>query len=122
MVVKIRYKANNREFGKLMRSEQTQHLANQGAKKGVEEARKLASSLSLPEEYIASIEAKDGPMVTLGGNPRRTAQIEAKYPWIEFGSGRKRARPQGGRSPHYRVLGRILTKIGNPPDKGGGPR
>lgn len=122
MAIRIRYRPNNRDMAKLLMSKQTQDLADQGAKKGVDEAQRLATSLGLPEEYIASIEAVEGPVVVMQGNPRRTARVETKYPWIEFGSGRKRKRPQGGRSPHYRVLGRILTKIGNPPDNGGGPR
>lgn len=121
MPITIRYRPNNRDMAKLLMSKQTQDLADQGAERGVNEAQRLAASMNLPEEYIASIQATTGPVVVLQGNPRRTARVEAKYPWIEFGSGRKRKRPQGGSSPHYRVLGRILTKIGNPPDKGGGP-
>lgn len=121
MAINIRYQPNHRDMAKLLMDDQTQDLANQGANRGVDEAKKLAASLGLPAEYIASIEAVEGPPVVLQGNPRRTARVNAKYPWIEFGSGRKRDRPQGGRSPHYRVLGRILTKVGNPPDKGGGP-
>lgn len=122
MPIRIRYRPNHKDMARLLMSDQTQDLANQGARRGVEEATKLAMSLKLPEEYVASIEAVTGPPVVLQGNPRRTARIETKYPFIEFGSGRKRERPQGGNSPHYRVLGRILTKIGNPPTGGGGPR
>lgn len=122
MAIRIRYRPNHKDFGKMLRSDQTQDLADQGARRGVFEAKRLATSLNLPEEYIASIEATTGPMVTMQGNPRRTARIEAKYPYLEFGSGRKRPRPQGGRSPAYRVLGRILTKVGNPPIGGGGPK
>ncbi len=121
MAIRIRYRPNNRDMAKLLMSSQTQDLADQGANRGVEEAKKLATSLDLPAEYIASIEAVPGPPVVLQGNPRRTARVNTKYPYIEFGSGRKRKRPQGGHSPHYRILGRILTKVGNPPDKGGGP-
>jgi len=121
MTVRIRYKPNHKEFGAMLMSDQTQDLADQGARRGVVAARALAGSLGLPAEYIASIKATKGPVVTMQGNPRRTARIEAKYPWLEFGSGRKRPRPQGGRSPHYRVLGRILTEVGNPPRGGGGP-
>lgn len=121
MPISIRYRPNNKDMAKLLMSDQTQDLADQGANRGVLLARELASSLGLPEKYIASIEAVPGPPVVLQGNPRRTARVNTKYPWIEFGSGRKRERPQGGSSPHYRVLGRILTKVGNPPDKGGGP-
>jgi len=122
MAIRIKYRPNHKEFGAMLMSSQTQDLANQGANRGVEEAKKLATRLKLPEEYVASIEAAVGPTVVLQGNPRRTAEVRAKYPWIEFGSGRKRKRPQGGRSPRYRVLGRTLTKIGNPPVGGGGPR
>lgn len=121
MPVLIRYRPNNSDFGKLMMSSQTQDLADQGAKRGVAAAKALAGSESLPAEYVSSIRAVKGPPMVLGGNPRRTARVETKYPWIEFGSGRKRPRPQGGRSPRYRILGRILTQIGNPPAKGGGP-
>ena len=122
MAVVIRYRPNNRDMGKLLMSQQTQDLANQGADRGVVLAKALASSLDLPAEYIASIQGIKGPIVVMDGNPRRTARIETKYPWIEFGSGRKRDRPQGGRSPHYRVLGRIATKVGSPPIGGGGPK
>ncbi len=121
MAIRIRYKANNKEFGALMMSQQTQDLADQGANRGAQEARRLASSFSLPERYIASIRIAPGPTATLGGNPRRTSRVEAGFPFIEFGSGRKRPRPQGGRSPAYRVLGRTASKIGNPPDRAEGP-
>lgn len=122
MPILIRYRPNNRDMGKLLMSQQTQDLADQGADRGVGLAKALASSLNLPAEYIESIQAIKGPIVTMDGNPRRTARIETRYPWIEFGSGRKRDRPQGGRSPHYRVLGRIATKVGSPPIGGGGPK
>ncbi len=115
MAIRIRYKANNKEFGALMMSQQTQDLADQGANRGAQEARRLASSFSLPERYIASIRIAPGPTATLGGNPRRTSRVEAGFPFIEFGSGRKRPRPQGGRSPAYRVLGRTAWKVGNLP-------
>jgi len=121
MAIRIRYRPNHKSMAKLLMSSQTQDLAMQGADRGVAEAKKLAASFDLPAEYIASIHAHPGPPVVMQGNPRATAQIETKYPWIEFGSGRKRKRPQGGSSPHYRVLGRILTKVGNPPTHGGGP-
>lgn len=119
--VRIRYRPNHREFGKLMMAKQTQDLADQAAKKGVIEAKALAQARGLPQAYIDSIEAKVGPVLTMGGNPRRTARIHASFPWIEFGSGRKRKRPQGGHSPAYRILGAVGSIIGNPPDRGGGP-
>lgn len=121
-MIRIRYKPNNSEFGQLMMSDQTQDLADQGAKFGVLAARAYANGMRprMPEEYTASIKATTGPTVVMGGNPRRTAQVEAKYPWLEFGSGRKRPRGQGGHSPAYRILGRTAARIGNPPDKGGG--
>ncbi len=122
MAVRIKYRPNHKDMAKLLMSKQTQDLANQGARRGVVEATKLATTFNLPEEYISSIEATVGPPVTYQGNPRRTARVEAKFPWIEFGSGRKRKRPQGGSSPHYRVLGRTLSKVGNPPRGGGGPK
>lgn len=122
MPVHIRYRPNNSDFGRLMISDQTQDLANQGARRGVVEAWRLAASLDLPKEYIRSIGWEEGPTVTMGGNPRRTARVHAAMPFIEFGSGRKRPRPQGGSSPAYRVLGRVAPKIGNPPIGGGGPR
>lgn len=123
MPVRIRYRANNSDFGKLMMSDQTQDLADQGANFGVLAARAYAAGTrpALPPEYIESIQAETGPIVTLGGNPRRTARIVSKYPWIEFGSGRKRDRPQGGNSPAYRILGRAGARVGNPPRGGGGP-
>lgn len=121
-MIRIEYEPNNSDMAKLLMSEQTQDLADQGAQRGVEEARRLAASFGLPEEYIASISRVFGNPITLGGNPRRTARVQAKYPFIEFGSGRRRPRPQGGNSPAYRVLARTATKIGNPPDnEGGGP-
>lgn len=116
MAIRIRYKANNSDFGKLMMSDQTQDLADQGARAGVAEATQLASGLSLPERYRSSIRAEAGPPATMGGNPRRTARVYADYVWVEFGSGVKRPRPQGGRSPAHRILGRTAAKIGNPPD------
>ena len=122
MAVRIRYRPNNSDFGRLLMSDQTQDLADQGANRGVQEARRLASSLGLPATYIDSIKAVPGPVTSLGGNPRRTARVEASFPFLEFGSGRKRARPQGGSSPAYRVLGRTVTTIGNPPSRGGGAR
>lgn len=115
--VRIRYKPNNRDFGKLMMAPQTQHLADQAAEKGVAEAKALASSRNLPAEYVESIEKVVGPPITMAGNPRRTARVQARYVWIEFGSGIKRPRPQGGRSPAYRILGTVGPMIGNPPDR-----
>lgn len=117
MTVTIKYEPNNIEFGKLMVSDQTQRLADQAANKGVTEARSLAAARGLPAAYIDSIEAVAGPIVVLGRNPRRTARVQAKFPWIEFGSGQKRPRPQGGRSPAYRILGAVGAIIGNPPDR-----
>lgn len=121
MPIRIKYRPNHKDFGKLLMSDQTQDLADQAAKKGVQEATSMAVAEKLPAEYISSIEAATGPPRVLDGNPRRTAEVRAKYPYIEFGSGRKRKRPQGGNSPHYRILGRTLSKIGNPPKGGGGP-
>jgi len=121
-MIRVRYKPNNSSFGKLMMAQQTQDLADQGARAGVREATQMASGAGLPERYIASIKATTGPPVTMGGNPRRTARVEAGYVWVEFGSGRKRARPQGGSSPAHRILGRTAAKIGSPPDGGGGPQ
>lgn len=115
--VRIRYKPNNSEFRKLMVSDQTQDLADEAGRRGVAEAKAMATAEGLPAEYIESIKLEPGPLVVLGGNPRRTARIHAKFPWIEFGSGQKRPRPQGGRSPAYRILGRVGPIIGNPPDR-----
>lgn len=115
--VTIRYRANNTSFGKMMMAKQTQDLADQAADKGVAEARALAASRGLPAKYIESIEKVVGPPVVMGGNPRRTARVQARYVWIEFGSGIKRPRPQGGRSPAYRILGTVGPLIGNPPDR-----
>lgn len=121
-MIRVRYKPNHEDFGRLMMSDQTQDLADQGAQRGVEEARRLAASFGLPAEYIASISRVFGNPVTLGGNPRRTARVQAKFPYIEFGSGRRRPRPQGGRSPAYRVLARTASRIGSPPfNEEGGP-
>ncbi len=120
-MIRITYRPNNKDMAKLLMSDQTQDVADQAARKGVLEATAMAAADRLPAAYIASIKAVKGPIVTMQGNPRRTAQLEAKYPYLEFGSGRKRKRPQGGNSPRYRVLGRTLNKIGNPPRNGGGP-
>lgn len=120
MPIRIKYKPNNREFGALMMSDQTQDLADQAANFGVLVARAYANAERprLPTEYIASIRATTGPIVVLGPekNPRRTARVEADYPWIEFGSGqRPGGRPQGGNSPSYRILGRTGARVGDPP-------
>jgi hypothetical protein len=117
ITVRIQYRPNRREFAKLMLSDQIQDLAMQAANEGVREAKVLATSHSLPAKYIESIEATVGPALVLGGNPRRTARVTAKYPFIEFGSGQKRPRPQGGSSPAYRILGAVAAIIGNPPDR-----
>jgi len=119
-MIRISYQPNNSSMAKLLMSGQTQDLADQGARRGAGVAKGLASGLGLPAEYVGSIEAVGGPPVVLGGNPRRTARVAARYPWLEFGSGRRRERPQGGRSPAYRVLGRTGPMIGNPPARGGG--
>jgi hypothetical protein len=118
MPVKITYKPNNKEFGALMMSDQTQDLADQAAKLGVLVARAYAAGQrpQMPAEYIASIRAEAGPIVVFDGNPRRTARVVADYPWLEFGSGKTASgRPQGGNSPAYRILGRTGARIGNPP-------
>jgi hypothetical protein len=117
--VRIRYRPDHRSFGKLMMAKQTQDLADEAARQGVIEAKALAASRGLPAKYIESIEAVVGPPLALGGNPRRTARVAAKFPFIEFGSGQKRPRPQGGSSPAYRILGAVAAIIGNPPDKRG---
>ena len=118
MPTTIRYRANNSSFGRLMMSDQTQDLANQGARRGVGEARRLATSLGLPAAYVASIKAATGAPKILGGNPRRTAEVQAGFPYLEFGSGVRRDRPQGGNSPAYRVLGRTATLVGEAPRGG----
>jgi hypothetical protein len=123
MGIRIRYKADNVSFGALMMSDQTQDLAEQAANFGVLAAKAYAKGVRppLPAEYVESIKAETGPAVVLGGNPRRTSRIVSSYPWIEFGSGRKRDRPQGGNSPAYRILGRAGARVGDPPRGGGGP-
>jgi hypothetical protein len=118
-MIRVRYEPNNKSFGAMMMADQTQDLADQGARRGVLEARRLASSMSLPERYIASIKATEGPPMRLGRNVRRTARVEASYVFIEFGSGQKRPRPQGGSSPAYRVLGRTASVVGSLPRRVG---
>lgn len=123
MAVAVRYVPNNSEFRKLMLSGQTQDLADKGARAGVIEAQTNAIDAGLPEAYVNSIAAEPGPLVTLGGNPRRTARVVARHPLagvFEFGSGAKRNRPQGGSSPTYRILGRAAAKIGSAPLGGAG--
>ncbi len=115
MPVRMRYRPNNASFGAMMMSDQTQDLANQGAREGARLARELATSLGLPAKYISSIGTEDGPPVTFSGNPRSTARVHASYVWIEFGSGVKRKRPQGGSSPAHRVLGRVASQVGSLP-------
>jgi hypothetical protein len=115
--VRIRYRPDHRSFGKMMMAKQTQDLADEAARQGVIEAKVRASSLSLPKKYIESIKQEVGPAVVLGGNPRRTARVTTGFPFIEFGSGQKRPRPQGGSSPAYRILGAVAAIIGNPPDR-----
>ena len=127
MAVKITYKANNFEFGKLMMAKQTQDLADQAANLGVQVARLYANGARPrpPADYIASIKAESGPPVSMGGNPRRTARVVADHRLggaIEFGtgvkssgSGRGAKRPQGGYSEPYRILGRTGSRIGSPP-------
>lgn len=117
MAIRIEYRANNEEFGKLMMSGQTQDLADQGANFGVQVARAYANGMRprMPEEYTASIQAEEGPIAVYDGNPRRTARVTARFPWLEFGSGKRGPRPQGGRSPAYRILGRTGARVGNPP-------
>ena len=122
MPIRVRYRANNREFGALMRSDQTQDLANTAARAGAVDAAQAAVEAGLPESYVDSIRAEPGPLMMLGGNLRRTARVVARHPLagiIEFGSGRRRARPQGGRSQTYRILGRAGAKIGSYRDFGG---
>lgn len=123
MAVRIRYKPNNTSFGKLMMSDQTQDLCDQATRRGLEVAKGLATEAGLPETYIAGLETAAGPPVVLGGNPRRTGRLWARGPLsavFEFGSGVKRARPQGGRSPIHRILGRTGAIIGNAPTRGTG--
>lgn len=127
MPIVMQYVKNNSDMAKLLMSKQTQDLADQGAHFGVLAAKAYANGNrpKLPAEYIESIQAQTGPIVVMGegghANPRRTAQVTARYPWIEFGSGRKRRREQGGSSPAYRILGRTAARIGSPPRRGGGP-
>jgi hypothetical protein len=121
MAVRVRYKANNKEFGALMRSDQTQDLADKGARAGVLEAQQIAMEAGLPEDYVNSIRAEIGPLAVYGGNPRRTARVVARHRLagaFEFGTGRRRDRPQGGGSPTYRILGRAGAKIGSMPHGG----
>jgi len=127
MAVKITYKPNNREFGQLMMSDQTQDLADDGAEHGAAYARLYARGSGLPADYVSSISARTGPPVTMGGNPRRTARTVAEHrlaATFEFGSGKGstsgpagRKRPQGGYSDPYRILGRAGARTGSPPRK-----
>jgi len=127
MAVKITYRANNSEFGQLMMSDQTQDLADHGAATGAAYARLYAKGAGLPADYVASIEGRPGPPVTLGGNPRRTARTVAEHrlaATFEFGSGKGsksgpsgRKRPQGGYSDPYRILGRAGARTGSPPKR-----
>lgn len=123
MTVRIRYRPNNRDMARLLMSNQTQELADKGARAGVIEAQQTAMEAGLPEDYVDSIKAEVGPVVVLDRNPRRTARVVARHRLagvFEFGSGRKRPREQGGSSPTYRILGRAAAKIGSPPLGGGG--
>jgi len=130
MGLKIKYEANNSDFGRLMMSSQTQDLADDAANFGAQVARLYAagSRPRPPADYIASIKAAPGPPVVLGtgghANPRRTARVVADHRLggvIEFGSGPTgpggRERPQGGSSPAYRILGRTGARVGSPPRK-----
>ena len=132
MAVKITYKPNNSDFGKLMMADQTQDLADQAAHLGVAVATLYAngSRPRPPADYIASIKAVHGPPVTMGGNPRRTSRVVAEHRLagaIEFGTGIKSGggdgrgtpRRQGGYSEPYRILGRTGSRIGSPPGKKG---
>jgi hypothetical protein len=119
VAVEIRYEKNHADFGRLMMSDQTQSLADQGALRGLAVARTLAAGQNLPAAYISSIRKAGGPPVVLGKNPRRTARVYADMPFIEFGSGLKRKREQGGHSPAYRILGKAGARIGSPPGRKG---
>lgn len=117
--VRIRYKPDHKDFGKLMMADQTQNLANQGARRGVIEAQALAMDAGLSEEFVDSIKARLGPPVVLGGNPRRTARVVAEHRLagvFEFGSGKRNPREQGGSSPAYRILGQAAARTGALPD------
>jgi hypothetical protein len=123
MPIRVRYQANNREFGQLMMSDQTQDLADQGARAGVIEAQQSAMEAGLPEAYVNAIRPETAPPQVLAGNPRRTARVVARHRLagvFEFGSGRRTPRPQGGSSPRYRILGQAGAKIGSPPFGGVG--
>jgi hypothetical protein len=122
-MIRVRYQANNREFGQLMMSEQTQDLADEAARAGVIEAQQSAMEAGLFEDYVNNIRAEIGPPQVLAGNPRRTARVVARHRLagvFEFGTGINRPRPQGGSSPRYRILGKAGTKIGSPPFGGVG--
>ena len=126
--VVVRYVANNRDMARLLMSDQTQDLADQGAQAGVTYARLYAAGArpKLPASYIAGFKAVAGPPVVLDRNPRRTARVvneDRIAAAIEFGSGirsggndgRGRARPQGGYSDPHRVLGRAGARLGSAP-------
>lgn len=124
MAVRITYKPNNSDFGKLMVSRQTRQLATAGAENGAVYARAYAKGERLPAGYIASIRGELGPIQVLGGNPRYTGRTVAEHELagaFEFGSGVRSAgisktpRPQGGYSDPYRILGRAGARVGSPP-------
>jgi hypothetical protein len=129
MGIRIRYRPNREEFGRLMLSEQTQDLAMEAARRMRDFAKLLAGSGNrqgdVPEEYTAAFRAEPGPPMELGGNLRATARVVNDH-WlaaiIEFGSGVKSVgdragtpREQGGYSAPHRYLGRAGAALGSPP-------
>ena len=102
MGIRIRYKANNKEFGALMMSDQTQDLADQAANFGVLAAKAYAKGVRppLPAEYVESIKAETGP--ARGPRWQPPSDLEDR---LELPVDRVRLRPEARSSPGRQLAG-----------------
>lgn len=123
-MARMRYVPNPRMFGEIARSAGVRDLVEDAADRGAAITRATAPSYSGPTytpgvNRAGEYRAKVFSAVSLSPSGWR-GQFGSDAPWtvqVEFGSGRpatSRERPQHGRSPKHRTLGRALDAMRSP--------
>lgn len=109
-----RFEADHRSIGEFLLSDQLRDAVRQGAEDVAGIANRTAGISRVQGSYFR----EPGPpvVVTKNGNPRLSERVWSHHPAAavdEFGSGRRRKRPQGGNSPANRTLGKAGSRVGD---------
>lgn len=107
------FRADHKSIGEFLVSGQLRDAVRGGA----DDVARIANATTITKlkgEYY--VEHGPDVIVTKNGNPRLSEQVRCDHPAaaaIEFGSGRKKDRPQGGSSDPKRILGKAGEHVGD---------